>query len=80
MATKGRPRKIDVMSNREYCAAIDKFIPLAEIEAQERVDRLGKQFDLRPGADGKPRRHDYFTEFFHEIVNQRARAAGLRVT
>lgn len=67
------------MTQKEHETAINAFIPMAEVEATNRVKKLGKQYEVRKGCDGVNYRWSFFSQFFNEAMNRLTSKAGLRV-
>ncbi len=61
-----------------YEAAIDALIPEAEKIAKQRVEEIGKEWDLCIGIDGKKFRWNYQSAEFHKAMNRLAAEKGLR--
>lgn len=61
-----------------YTTAIDRLIPGASREATVRVRELPSRYETRIGVDGEPVQHDFWTEYFHEAMNRRAKEHELR--
>lgn len=57
---------------------IDALIPEAEKIAIRRVREFGKAWNWRIGAEGNKFRWDYWTQFFHEAMNELCKRERLR--
>jgi hypothetical protein len=66
------------MLDRAYEQKINALIPQADKEAIKQANALENKFEIRPGIDGRTRRHCFRSEFFHKIMNLLAFEAGLR--
>lgn len=64
------------MTDSAYENARNQLIPAAEKAAEERVYKKGRTSEKRPGIDGDPYDHFFFTEYFHAEMNRLAE--GLR--
>ena len=62
----------------DYVRSIDNLIPIAKKEATRKVAILGKETEIRSGADGKSFNWDFWTEFFHAAMNRMAIEKGFR--
>jgi len=62
-----------------YSDKINKLIPEAVIITDLKMKkRKGRNFDTRIGKEGRPMRWCYWTQYFHESMNQLAYDAKLR--
>lgn len=60
------------MTNTAYENARNKLIPVAVAAAKIRLSRMPKRSEPRPGIDGEPYDHCFFTEYFHEEMEKLA--------
>jgi hypothetical protein len=81
--TRTKVEAIESARDPVYVAAVNGLIPLACKKATARVKKLGRFSEprvgacLKGGANPEPYQHDFWSEFFHQEMNQLKREHGL---
>lgn len=62
----------------DYKEKINALIPIAEREANLKLEGVPKKSEYRVGICGSKYQHCLWTEFFHKAMNRLAKEAGYR--